>query len=287
MKKISLFVLFFPLIIAVYGQDAKTFYEQGMEKAQAGKMEEAIGLFDKSIELKSDEYVAWYNRGIAKSKLFLYEDALLDFEQTVKLQPDYKKGYLNRGIAKKRLTDYMGALADYSYAIKLDANYADAFFNRGLLLELLSKRDSACLDFNKAHELGSKSASKKVESCDDTAKMTIYPILRLTKIASDDKYGFTAEKPVKVGRGPDGGPANQRVFLNLLRDAKGKSLKYQRVGSCCSYKSENGFMGTATLDKYEIIYLDVKGNEQKATVFISFYDYEEPQILSGFKTIGK
>ena len=262
-------------------QEAKKYYEQGMEKAQAGKLEEAIKLFDKSIATKPDEYVSWYNRGIAKSMLELYEDALSDFEQTVKLVPDYKKGYLNRGTAKKHLTDYTGAISDYNYAIKLDPNYADAFYNRGLAYEMLSKKDSACADFSKAKEFGLKQAQKKIDKCNDTTKTTIqsHSILRLTKTADNDKYGFTPEKPIKVGSGPDGGPANQRAYLELLRDAQGKPIKYERLGSCCDYKSENGFFGMALLDKYEIIYLNEKGKEKKATVYISFYDYEEQQIL--------
>jgi tetratricopeptide (TPR) repeat protein len=60
---------FFSLIIVslvtvsnLIAQDAKTYYDQGMEKARAGKLEEAIALFDKSIELNQNEYVVWFNR---------------------------------------------------------------------------------------------------------------------------------------------------------------------------------------------------------------------------------
>jgi len=287
MKKIILTTICWAILTTVFGQDAQKFYEQGLEKAQAGELGEAIKLFDKSISLKSDEYVAWYNRGISKSMLDLYEEALPDFEQTVKLAPDYKKGYLNRGTTKKHLTDYEGALSDYSIAIKLDQNYADAYYNRGLVYEMLSKKDSACQDFNKAKEIGMKSAQKKVDKCNDTTKTATYSILRLTKTADNDKYGFTSEKPIKVGLGADGGPANNRAYLNLLRDAMRKPITYERKGSCCAYESKNGFMGMAMLDHYEITYLDEKGKKKKASIYISFYDYEEPQILFGFKTIGQ
>ena len=277
------------ILTLVLGQNAKEFYEKGLEKAQAGKFEEAIDYFSKSLELQPEDYYSWYNRGIAKTFLDNYEDALPDFEQTIKFAPDYKKGWLNLGTTKKHLTDYQGALTDYSHAIQLDQNYADAYYNRGLVYELLSKNDSACMDFNKAKEIGMKAANKKVEKCNDTTKTTIviHPILRLTKVASDDKYGFTSEKPIKVGTGPDGGPANQRAYMNLLRDPQGKPIKYERLGSCCSYESENGFMGLAMLDKYEITYLNEKGKVKKTVIYISFYDYEEPEILFGFKTVGQ
>jgi tetratricopeptide (TPR) repeat protein len=289
MKKIILTTICWTLFTITFGQDAKKYYEDGLEQAQAGKFDEAIKLFSKSIELHPEDYFAWYNRGIAKTMLNNYEDALSDFEQTVKLAPDYKKGWLNRGTAKKHLTDYEGALSDYSTAIKLDPNYADGYYNRGLVYELLSKKDSACMDFNKAKEIGLNSAIKKVEKCNDTTtnSIKINPIIRLTKTADDDKYGFTPEKPIMAGTGPDGGPANQRAYLNLLRDQQGMPITYVRVGSCCDYKSVNGFLGIAMLDMYEITYLNEKAKEKKAVIYISFYDYEEPQILFGFKTVGQ
>lgn len=289
MKKIILTTICISILTSLFGQDAKKFYEQGIEKAQAGQLDEAIALFSKAIVLQPEDYYSWYNRGIAKSILKLYEEALPDFDQTIKLAPDYKKGWLNRGTTKKHLTDYNDAIADYSYAIKLDRNYADAYYNRGLIYDMLSNRDSACMDFIKAKELGMKNAQRKVEKCNDTSKTTILKnsILRLTKTADNDKYGFTQENPIKVGTGPEGGPANNRAYLDLLRDAMGKPITYERQGSCCSYESKNGFMGLAMLDRYEITYQNEKGKKKTTVVYISFYDYEEPQILFGFKTVGQ
>ncbi len=282
-----IFAIFCCLIfINAFGQDGKLYYDFGMEKAKAGKLEEAIKLLDTAIQIKPDEYVAWYNRAIIKSMLNQFEDALTDLDQTLKLYPNYKKAYLNRGSAKRHLTDYKGALSDYSNAIQLDSNYSEAYFDRGLVYDMLSKNDSACLDFNLALKKGLKRATKKVEFCKDTTKYLLYPILRLTKTAENKNYGFSSEDPVKVGPGPEGGPANQRAYLDLLRDEMGKSIKYKRLGSCCEYKSENGYQGIGKLDKYEITYLNDKGEEKTTLVFISFYDYEDPKILSGFKTIG-
>lgn len=291
MKKILLTAVCWTLLTTTFGQNerAREFYEKGLERAQAEKFEEAIEFFSKSIELQPEDYYSWFNRGLAKKILGLYEDALIDLDQTVKLAPKYKNGYLTRGSTRKRLTDYNGAISDYNNAIKLDANYAEAYYNRGLVYEMLSKNDSACADFKKAMDSGMKAALKRVDKCNDTTKriIKIHPILRLTKTADSEKYGFTSDKPILVGTGTDGGPANQRAYLDLLRDQQGKPLKYKRLSSCCEYKSANGFFGLATLDEYEIIYLNEKGKEKRATVYISFYDYEEPLILFGFKTVGQ
>jgi tetratricopeptide (TPR) repeat protein len=289
MNVITLTLIFSLTLTATFGQKVDLFYEDGLEKAQAGKLDEAVTLFSKAIESQPENYFAWFNRGVAKNMLGLYEDALPDFEETVKRAPGYKKGYLNRGITNKKLTKYTDALSDFSDAVKVDSTYADAYYNRGLIYEMLSKKDSACIDFNKAKRYGLGIAQRKVDMCTDKDlyNAVVYPILRLTRMAENAKYGFTPEFPVKSGIGPDGGPANQRVYLNLLRDPKGKLITYRRSGSCCAYKSENGISGMALLDKYEITYLDEKGNVVKSTIYISFYDYEEPKILYGFKTVGQ
>lgn len=288
MKTLVLLISFFFILKFSYSQDAKSYYDLAMEKAIAGKFEEAIKLFDKSIELEPNEYVAWYNRGISKAVLGDYEGALIDYEQTVKLNPDYKKGYLNRGTAKKRLTDYSGAIADYSYLIKIDPNYADAYYNRGLVYEMLSKKDSACADFVLAKETGLKDAQRKINKCNDTSAQpsNYFSILRLTKFSESNDYGFTPEQPIKVGAGPNGGPANQQAYLNLLRDKQGRPIYYKRIGSCCMFDTPNGIGGKGMLDKYEITFRNENNEEVKTVVYISFYDYEELKIIKGFKTVA-
>jgi tetratricopeptide (TPR) repeat protein len=283
MKKFSLTTFCSLLLLVMNGQDASKLYEQGIEKAQDGKLKEAITLFSRSLELRPEDYYCWYNRGIAKSMMGLYEDALPDFEQTIRLAPAYKKGYLNRGTVRKHLTDYEGAIADFTYSIQLDTNYQDAYFNRGIVYEMLGKKELACKDFQSAK------AEKKIATCTDTTRSAIetHTILRLTKTAGNDRYGYTSEKPILAGTGFNGGPANQKAYLDLLRDPQGKPVSYERIGSCCDYKSEHGFFGIAKLDKYRITYLNEDGKEKSTVIFISFYDYEEPQIIKGFKTIGQ
>ena len=111
-------------------------------------------------------------------------------------------------------------------------------------------------------------------------------VIKLTKTADNDKYGLTPEQPVKVGKGPNGGPGNQRSYLEQLRDGKGKSVTYKRLGSCCPYPSKNGLFGSAMVDKYEVVYQNVKGKKKKTVIYISFYYYEEPMAVFGFTPAG-
>ena len=288
MTKLFFAIAFAIFVSSVAAQDAKSYYDKAIEMVQQGKAEEAIRFFDTSINLKADEYVAWYNRGITKIMLNRYEAALPDLTQAIRLNPAYKKAYLNRGTTRRHLTDYDGAIEDYNHAIQLDTAYGEAYYDRALVYDLLSKRETACFDFDKALKLGYKNAQKKMQHCIESSTLdkNLHPILRLTKTADSDTYGFTETNPVKVGTGPEGGPDNQRAYLDLLRGPEGQPLKYERLELCCPYDSKHALFGKqAFLDKYQISYATAGGEEKKAIVYISFYDYEEPMILHGFRTI--
>jgi len=100
------------------------------------------------------------------------------------------------------------------------------------------------------------------------------------KTDSTELYGFIPERPVKVGEGP----ANQKKYLESLRDAQGKKISYERKGSCCEYKTDSplSLFGMALLDIYEITFRDEADKKKKKSVYITFYDYEEPKPIKGF-----
>ena len=107
-------------------------------------------------------------------------------------------------------------------------------------------------------------------------------IARTPQPDSSELYGFIQERPIKVGGSLESGPAKEREYLESLRDAQNKPVKYERLGSCCEYPSENGLFGNALLDKYEIRYRDEANKKQKAILYISFYDYKKPKAVKGF-----
>ena len=142
----------------------------------------------------------------------------------------------------------------------------------------------AFLSFVFASSISAQDTTSKIVT---KTEAKVYEITELNNTSDNEKYGFSSGMPVKVGTGPKGGPANQRAYLDLLRDPNGNSIAYERLGSCCGYKSENGFLGYAMLDRYELAFKDENGKMKKVVVYISFYDYEEPLILKGFKTVSK
>lgn len=287
MKQIA-FILLVSLSHLLSAQEKVNYYEIAGNLASEGKFEKAIENYNKELERSPDNYYALFNKGLCHSYLGEKEKSIIDFSEAIYLNPNYYKAYLNRAISKRDLTDYDGALYDLNRSLEIEDNYAEGYFHRGLINEYLKNQEQACSDLKKARELGLEKLDAMIEiACNPERESNYANILYLTKTADDKSYGFTGENPIKVGMGLMSGPANQRAYLNLLRDSQGKQITYERKGSCCDYNSANAMYGIAKVDLYEITYLNEKGKKKKTELYISFYDYEEPLIPIGFQSINK
>lgn len=102
------------------------------------------------------------------------------------------------------------------------------------------------------------------------------PLWEVTENAPDKEYALVGKKPAKVG---DQSVENQRRFISSLAGPNGEELFFHRIGSCSPYKSENGTMGIALVDIYEVTY---DGLQEPILLYISFYDKETLYIPDGF-----
>jgi tetratricopeptide (TPR) repeat protein len=272
--------------LSTTAQDATAFLEKGRILAADGKLEKALEAFSQAIALNPHLYDAWTNRGVVHMRMGNYELAVTDMDSVLAKDPELEHAWLSRGTALRYIDDTRGALANYNTALRLEPDYAKGYYNRGLAYEMLGEKDSACADFQRANQLGISDITEKLDICADTTRnfKPVHYIRRLRTQAADPEYGFSAQKPIKVGNGPDGMPANERAFLHLLRDGQGEPVRFTRLGSCCHFPSENGFMGMGLLDRYEVMYRDQKGKKCKAVLYINMYDYETPMVPVGFGT---
>ncbi len=102
------------------------------------------------------------------------------------------------------------------------------------------------------------------------------PFLDIIKMAPNKKYALSGEFPVKVG---EKSVQNQRRYIASLAGPNGEELTFHRRGSCCPYESENGMMGSALVDVYEVTF---EGLKEPILLYISFYDEGPLYIPYGF-----
>lgn len=102
----------------------------------------------------------------------------------------------------------------------------------------------------------------------------------ITEISTDNTYGYSKENPINVGGVKTSeGPLNQRRFLNALAGPLGEIISYERRGSCCHFKTKNGFMGGGLLDIYKVYW---EGKKDTILLYINLYDEGELKIPVGF-----
>lgn len=89
-----------------------------------GKGEFALALadYDKAVELKTDDAVAFLNRGKTHYNLKAFDKAGADYNKAIELDPKGSKAYYNRGVLFEKLGNLDKAIADYQKAVDLDAS---------------------------------------------------------------------------------------------------------------------------------------------------------------------
>lgn len=285
MKTMPTILTLFLLLTSIVGwtQTAEELYNQSLTELNKKNYKKGIELMDEFIEKYSDFeniHMIYLNRAGAKSLIKDYDGAIKDYTTAYEKNPKYAEALRQRGYLKKEMGDFKGALEDYDFALKIDPNLANAYVNKAVVLDTLGQSEEACKSYEKAFELGiTDVAGILYNSCDSNSiALQKYYYKILIDKATDKTYGYSVENPIKVGHGPKG----QRAYLEMLRDGQGNKVKYERGGNAGMYPSKNGLMGMASVDSYNISYKDEKGKKKKATLYISFYDYDSPRIPVGF-----
>jgi len=99
-----------------------SFYQtRADQSAGRGEFSAALNDYNKSLELKADNPVAYMSRGKAHYNLKSYELSVKDFDKAVELNPKDSVAYFNRGVSYEKLGERKKAMADYQKAVDLDA----------------------------------------------------------------------------------------------------------------------------------------------------------------------
>jgi hypothetical protein len=97
-------------------------------------------------------------------------------------------------------------------------------------------------------------------------------------VSADPEFGFSAQKPVRIGGGAMFVAAREQRYLNGLRDSAGRPIRFRRLGST---QAPGG--RPEPLDMYEIT---VDGVVDPRTMYIDVYRFDEPEAPQGFSCAG-
>ncbi|WPR70935.1 2-dehydro-3-deoxyphosphooctonate aldolase [Flavobacterium sp. NG2] len=119
-----------------------------------------------------------------------------------------------------------------------------------------------------------------------TVELIDHSTYLLTEQSDDKTYGYNQSNPIKVGGvKTQEGPLNERRFLNALFGPSDKKMTYFRAGSCCPFKTPNGFINNSgMLDRYRLTEI---GTKDTIDIYINMYDTGDLKIPFGLKAKEK
>jgi hypothetical protein len=106
-----------------------------------------------------------------------------------------------------------------------------------------------------------------------------YPPMAIKGQAKDSGYGYSEKLAIRLGGGFSEGSKNTYRFLNALLGPQGQKVHYERVGTCCGFKTANSPFGdSALLEVWEISY---EGAKRPSRLYFNWYDEGEVLVPVG------
>lgn len=121
-----------------------SFYQTRADQ-NAGKGEFTLALADynKTLEMKPDNAVAYLGRGKTHYSLKSYDLSVKDFDKALELNPKDSMAFLNRGVSYEKLGETRKAVGDYQKAVDLDPENESAKANLKRLQDLITAAEAA------------------------------------------------------------------------------------------------------------------------------------------------
>jgi Tfp pilus assembly protein PilF len=118
-----------------------------------GKLEEAVEVYSKALNINPDYAEAFYNIGNTLQEQGKFDEAITSYNKALAIKPDYAEAYNNMGITLKKQGKLEEAVEAYRKALNINPDYADAHNNMGNALQDQGKLEEAITSYNKVLSL--------------------------------------------------------------------------------------------------------------------------------------
>jgi tetratricopeptide (TPR) repeat protein len=154
------------LIISKDTLNPGPYLDRGNHFQNIQKYKEAIGDYDRYIQLNPYNYSAYQNRGTAHERLKHYEQAIWDYNKVLELKPDDTIAWFNKGVVYDAIENPWQAIKEYDKTVERDPRLAKAYYNRGASWEKVQNYDNAIENYEMAMKLNPQywdELSKKID----------------------------------------------------------------------------------------------------------------------------
>ena len=99
---------------------------------QEGIWKDSVSLWDHTLRLDPESYLAFNNRGAAKAERGDSAGAMADYEASISLRGDWEKSWNNRGIELARGGNHAGAVEAFTRSLQIEPDQTNAYGYRAI-----------------------------------------------------------------------------------------------------------------------------------------------------------
>lgn len=134
-------------------KDAAAYAARARANMTKGDFDAAVTDYSAALENTADRKAKTpllVGRGHALMVKGLFDPAIADLDEAIRISPKSASAYNHRGLAYRKKGDDARAIEDYTVAVSINPIYALAYSNRGHAYEALGNRKEAIRDFSRA-----------------------------------------------------------------------------------------------------------------------------------------
>jgi tetratricopeptide (TPR) repeat protein len=137
-------------VLAIAPQEPNALTNLGTVALQQGRLAEGVELIEASLKVKPNQSNAINNRGNALLTLRRLDEALAAFDRALEIDPDNAEAHSNRGVALNGLGRGEEAVAAFERALALNPQFLDALNGFGIALEALGRSAESLAVYDRA-----------------------------------------------------------------------------------------------------------------------------------------
>lgn len=199
-----------------------------LDEFQLGKYEASRNDCTKAIELKPEEFFLYGLRAINEYKLKDYLSGMNDCSKAIELKPNQDIIYSLRALNEFKLKDYKDSLEDCKIALDINPKCYMAYLIRGLNKTEIDDYQGAMKDYLKAiklhKELSSPNNKKISHHATITGKKTTNNTINKIDNADFGPYMINLQKKIKQNWLPPRKTTNKKVVMLLKINKSGELI---------------------------------------------------------------
>jgi serine/threonine protein kinase len=133
--------------------EAWELYNKAFSLGSLGQLEEAIGYYDRVLELEPKNTNAWNNRGVCCQKLGRTEEALRCYDKAIEADRHNGSARSNKGSILYSLGRFADAIVHLNKALEIDPTNESSWLNRAMAEDRLGLGNEAIQSFQKFIDL--------------------------------------------------------------------------------------------------------------------------------------